>query len=142
LGLERRARDIEEEFETSTRVSFASDLAHQTRAQTKLQKRKEERKKRRSDASEYGDLITNRVDVDVDVDVDADVHPSEVAGSDSHPQLQKVNSFELFNEKQAIVKNFATHDSKRKQTLIGQQAEAKASLQRRVLKRSVEKDGT
>jgi hypothetical protein len=53
-----------------------------------------------------------------------------------------VNSFELFNEKQAIVKSFAAHDSKRKKSLVGQQADAKASLQRRVLKRSVEKDCT
>jgi hypothetical protein len=133
LSLERRARDIEEEFKMSTRASRKSDLAHQTRAQTKLQKRKDERKRRRSDASECSDLV---------VESDVDVDPREVAGSDNHPQLQKVNSFELHNEKQAIVKSFAAHDSKRKKSLVGLQAEAKASLKRRVLKRNVEKDGT
>jgi hypothetical protein len=133
LSLERRARDIEEEFKMSTRASRKSDLAHQTRAQTMLQKCKDERKRRRSDASECSDLV---------VESDVDVDPREVAGSDNHPQLQKVNSFELHNEKQAIVKSFAAHDSKRKKSLVGLQAEAKASLKRRVLKRNVEKDGT
>jgi hypothetical protein len=133
LSLERRARDIEEEFKMSTRASRKSDLAHQTRAQTKLQKRKDERKRRRSDASECSDLV---------VESDGDVDPREVVGSDNHPDLQKVSSFELHNEKQAIVKSFAAHDSKRKKCLVGLQAEAKASLKRRVLKRNVEKDGT
>jgi hypothetical protein len=125
LSLERRARDIEEEFEMSTRARRASILAHQTRAQTKLQKRKEHRKstskKRKSKA---------------EVDVDA----SEVVGA-NNSELKKMSSFELFNEKKAIVKSFAAHDSKRKQTLIGQQADAKASLQRRVTKR-IDKEDT
>jgi hypothetical protein len=124
LSLQRRVRDIEEEFEMSTRARRASILAHQTRAQTKLQRRREHRKstskKRKSDA-------------------EVDVDPSEVVGA-NNSELKKLDSFELFNEKKAIVKSFAAHDSKRKQTLIDQQAEAKALLQRRVMKRNVEKE--
>jgi len=120
LSLQKHAREIEDIYETNTRARRASIFANQTRAQEKLQKRREKRKS------------VSQVDKTDINNAHSQLHSTDVNSSSAVDGYKKMNSLELFNEKKALVKSFAVHDTKRKKTLNEQQQGAKESLQRRV----------
>jgi hypothetical protein len=55
--------------------------------------------------------------------------------------LQKLNSFELFEEKKAMVKKYTAHQSLRAHSLEAQRLDAKSALKARVEKKKLRATG-
>jgi hypothetical protein len=146
IGLNKRVQGIGDSFVLHSEARRSSLLANRARSHTKMQKRIEQRK-----------TITMRPVSDADGnDDDDDVHsghdtgekalPSEstvaqdvknelnmtVEKRPNHGTLEKLSSFELFNEKKAMMKKYTSHQSLRQHSLDAKRKESKNLLAMRV----------
>jgi hypothetical protein len=133
VSLKRRAQGIEDTFVLSTEARRASIFAHQARAHRKLQKRIAQRNTVAIPSITGEDTSPPLVALkerDEESSVGEDSGGS--AKRTSTPRnLNKLSSFEVFNEKKEMVKNYTAHQSLRNQTLETQRLKAKEALMAR-----------
>jgi len=150
VGLKRRAQGIEDKFVLSTEARRASILANQARARSKLQKRIEQRK------STTANNETKIASSDVNTKEDALIPLQTVSELDeddtfleeavvvnkttqSPRPIKKLSSFEVFNEKKEMMKNYAAHQTLHDQSRETQRQGAKAALQARINRKKKQK---
>lgn len=113
---------MEDSYVLNTRARRSSILANQARAHTKLQRRIEQRKC----------ITTACTDAAGGEERTAPHSPSGPQPSPGRRIIDGMSSFEIFNEKKGMVKNYTAHQSLREHSLEIQRQEAKASLKLRV----------
>jgi hypothetical protein len=133
VGMKRHAQGIEDSFVLSTEARRTSILANQARARRNLQKRIAKKKLISTD----GEIVNHPMQI-VDEQGEEDElsveggRNSEGKSPNPNPKsMNKLSSFEVFNEKKEIVKNYTAHQTLREQAREAQRRDAKAALEAR-----------